>query len=111
PRIHRELQLWVEAGLAPRVALQAATHNAARLLRADDRIGLIRKGYDASLLLVDGNPLQDIAATERISMVLFKGERVARSELFEEQGGSGTGSGNASTAQHSRGGGDGKGRP
>jgi imidazolonepropionase-like amidohydrolase/ABC-type multidrug transport system permease subunit len=85
PGIHRELQLWVEAGVAPGVALQAATHNAARLLRGDDRIGLIRKGYDASLLLVDGNPLQDIAATERISMVLFKGERVARSELFEEQ--------------------------
>ncbi len=85
PGIHRELQLWVEAGVPPSVALQAATHNGARLLRADDRIGLIRKGYEASLLLVDGNPLQDIAATERISMVVFKGERVNRSELFERQ--------------------------
>jgi hypothetical protein len=35
--------------------------------------------------LVDGNPLQDIAATERISLVTFKGERVARGMLFEQQ--------------------------
>ena len=85
PAVHRELQLWVEAGIPPAAALQAATYNAARLLRADQRIGLIRKGYDASLLLVDGNPLQDISATERISTVFFKGERVDRSGLFEQK--------------------------
>jgi imidazolonepropionase-like amidohydrolase len=83
--VHRELQLWVEAGIAPADALQAATYNAARLLGASNRIGLIRVGYDASLLLVDGNPLQDISATERISMVMFKGERINRADLFETQ--------------------------
>jgi imidazolonepropionase-like amidohydrolase len=85
PGIHRELQLWVAAGIPPSVALQAATYNGARLLRVDNRIGLIRKGYEASLLLVDGNPLQDISATERIQMVMFKGERVDRTELFDQQ--------------------------
>ena len=75
----------MQAGIPAAAALQAATHNSAVLLRADHRIGLIRKGYEASLLLVDGNPLQDISATEHISMVMFKGERVVRSELFEEQ--------------------------
>jgi imidazolonepropionase-like amidohydrolase len=65
--------------------LQGATYNAARLLRADQRIGLIRKGYEASLLLVDGNPLQDISATERISTVFFKGERVSRADIFEQK--------------------------
>jgi imidazolonepropionase-like amidohydrolase len=85
PGVHRELQLWVEAGIPPAAALQGATYNAARLLRADQRIGLIRKGYDASLLLVDGNPLQDISATERISTVFFKGERVNRPELFDQK--------------------------
>ena len=85
PGIHRELQLWVEAGIPPAIALQAATYNAARLLRADQRIGLIRKGYEASLLLVDGNPLQDISATERISTVFFKGERVNRADLFDQK--------------------------
>ena len=82
PAIHREMQLWVEAGIAPSDALQAATYNAARLLGASQRIGLIRAGYEANLLLVDGNPLQDISATERISALFFKGGRVDRSELF-----------------------------
>jgi imidazolonepropionase-like amidohydrolase/ABC-type multidrug transport system permease subunit len=85
PGVHRELQLWMEAGIPIAAALQAATYNGARLLRADNRIGLIRQGYDASLLLVDGNPLQDISATERISMVLLKGERVDRSKLLGEE--------------------------
>ncbi len=85
PAIHRELQLWVRAGVPAKVALQAATYNAARLLRADGRIGLIKEGHDATLLLVDGNPLEDISATERISMVLFKGERVDRTDLFKQE--------------------------
>jgi imidazolonepropionase-like amidohydrolase len=84
PGIHREVQLWVEAGVPPAAALQAATRNAARLLRADSRIGLVRQGYEASLLLVDGNPLQDISATERISSVFLKGERVNRQKLFDQ---------------------------
>ena len=44
-----------------------------------------KQGYQANLLLVDGNPLKDISVTERISMVMFKGERVDRSELFDQK--------------------------
>lgn len=84
PAVHRELQLWVEAGIPPLAALQAATYNSARLLRADNRIGLIRQGYEASVMLVDGNPLADISATERISVIIFKGERIRRTELFDQ---------------------------
>jgi len=58
--------------------------NAARLLRSDDHIGSIRPGEDADLLVVDGNPLDYITATERISLVVFKGERVDRTELFDQ---------------------------
>lgn len=85
PGIHREMQLWVEAGVPPAMALEAATYNNAKLLRADHRIGLIRKGYEANLLLVDGNPLKDISSTEHIAAVFFKGEHVDRKELFEQQ--------------------------
>jgi imidazolonepropionase-like amidohydrolase len=84
PTIHRELQLWVEAGIAPQEALRAATHTAAKLLRADGRIGLIAPGHDADLLLVDGNPLEDIHATERISGVIYKGEEIQRTALFQQ---------------------------
>jgi imidazolonepropionase-like amidohydrolase/ABC-type multidrug transport system permease subunit len=85
PSMHRELQLWVQAGIPAAVALQAATGNGAALLRAGNRIGGIRKGMDADLLLVDGNPLQDIGATERISLVVFKGERLQRPDLFDQK--------------------------
>ncbi len=82
--IHEELRLWVEAGIPPAIALQAATCNAARLLGVGNRVGLIKAGYDANLLLVNGNPLEDIAATEQISMVVFRGERVNRGKLLED---------------------------
>ncbi len=85
PTIQHELELWVRAGIPPAVALQAATYNAARLLRAENRMGSIRVGNDADLLLVDGNPLEDITAVERISMVIFKGEQLDRSDLFNQE--------------------------
>ncbi|HEY7334289.1 MAG TPA: amidohydrolase family protein [Bryobacteraceae bacterium] len=81
PAVHREMQLWVKAGIPPAETLQAATYNAARLLGVDNRIGLIRAGYEANLLMVEGNPLQDISATERISLIMFKGENRIRSQL------------------------------
>jgi imidazolonepropionase-like amidohydrolase/ABC-type multidrug transport system permease subunit len=84
PTVQHEMQLWVQAGIPPAVALQAATLNAARLLRVDHRTGSIRPGNDADLLVVDGNPLEDITATERISMVVFKGERIDRTGLFDQ---------------------------
>ncbi len=63
-------------------ALQAATFNAARQLGVDKHIGLIHEGYDADLLMVDGNPLQDIAAIERISAVIFPGRAPAIGPTF-----------------------------
>lgn len=84
PSVQREVELWVQAGVPPAVALQAATLNAARLLHIDDKIGTIRKGNDADLILVDGDPLQDITAIERIEMVMFKGERIEREDLFNQ---------------------------
>ncbi len=85
PTVQREIELWVAAGIPPDVALQAATSNAARLLRADKRIGTIEKGKEATMLIVDGNPLQDVRALSSVSVVLLKGERVNRNTLFEQK--------------------------
>ncbi|MBA3544289.1 MAG: amidohydrolase family protein [Chthoniobacterales bacterium] len=85
PTVQREIELWVAAGIPPEVALQAATSNAAKLLRADHRIGTVEKGKDASLLVVDGNPLQDVRALSAISNVFLKGERVQRTTIFEQK--------------------------
>lgn len=85
PTVQREIELWVAAGIPIDIALQAATSNAAKLLRADNRIGTIEKGKEASLLVVDGNPLQDVRALSSISNVFLKGERVVRSTIFEQK--------------------------
>jgi imidazolonepropionase-like amidohydrolase/ABC-type multidrug transport system permease subunit len=85
PSVQHELQLWVDAGIPVQVALQAATLNAAKALRADARFGSIAKGKEATMLVVDGNPLLDIKATEAISFVMLKGERVDRAELFKPE--------------------------
>jgi imidazolonepropionase-like amidohydrolase len=85
PSLHRELQLWAQAGVPADAALRAATWSAAKALRAEGRIGSIAKGRDATLLMLDGNPLQDISATERISVLYYKGERIGRSGLFEDE--------------------------
>lgn len=85
PTVQREIELWVAAGIPIDVALQAATNNAAKLLHADNRIGTVEKGKEASLLIVDGNPLQDVHALSAVSSVFFKGERIGRSQLFEQK--------------------------
>jgi len=85
PGLHREMQLWAAAGIPPKDVLMAATRNAAQFLRISDHSGQIRKGFDATVMLVEGNPLEEISATERIVMLVVKGERVARSQLFEEE--------------------------
>ncbi|MGI8482498.1 MAG: amidohydrolase family protein [Chthoniobacterales bacterium] len=85
PTVQHEIELWVAAGIPADVALQAATSNAAKLLRADSRIGTIEQGKEATLLVVDGNPLQDVRALSAISVVLMKGERVSRNDIFEQK--------------------------
>lgn len=41
--------------------------------------------HEASLLLVNGNPLQDVTATGHVSVVIYKGQRLDRSELLDQQ--------------------------
>ena len=53
PTVQHEMQLWVQAGIPAKAALQAATYNAAKLLGVSDRVGLIRKGHEATLILVE----------------------------------------------------------
>ena len=83
PTMQRELALWVEAGVPSTVALQAATWQAAKVLRADDRIGLIAAGKQATFLVVDGDPVADIHALERIANVVYRGEIVDRAALLK----------------------------
>jgi hypothetical protein len=75
--LHQELELLVEAGLPPAAALKAATLNNALALRQQDHLGSIAAGKFADILLLAGNPLDDIRNTRKIEVVL-RGGRVCK---------------------------------
>ncbi len=79
--LHDELQLLVEAGLSPLQALQAATLNAARFMHAEDSLGQVVPGMLADLVLLEANPLSDIANTSRIRSVVLNGALLDRNAL------------------------------
>jgi len=70
--LHEEMSLLVAAGLTPTEAVTAATRKGAELLRADS-LGRIAEGKVADLVVLDANPAKDIAATRRITWVMFRG--------------------------------------
>jgi len=79
------MKLRVAAGAEPKDVLLDATARAAQAVGAAGRLGVIQPGAEATLLIVEGNPLEDITVTERIWNVLFQGERVRRDSLLEEK--------------------------
>ena len=70
---HRNLELLVEAGLTPEVAIQAATSNGATFLDTADTFGTIAAGKAADLVVVRGNPSQKISAVRNVELVLKGG--------------------------------------
>ncbi len=82
----REVELLVEAGLTPLDALKAATVNAAACLGKDE-IGTIARGKRADLLLLDGNPLDDIRQLSSTAGVMVRGAWIDKrmiGEIYEE---------------------------
>ena len=58
--ISRELELHEEAGFHPLEVIEHATWNGAKLLGMEDRLGKVREGFIADLLIVNGNPLENL---------------------------------------------------
>ena len=79
--LHDELALLVKAGLTPMQALQAATLNPARFLGREKDFGTVEEGKVADLLLLEGDPLDDIANTKKINAVVYGGRLMPRSAL------------------------------
>jgi imidazolonepropionase-like amidohydrolase len=73
---HLELALMVESGLTPMQAITNATSNAAKLLKLDDR-GVLATGKLADLLVVDADPIADIANSRKIHAVWHRGKKAA----------------------------------
>lgn len=84
--IHRELEVYAEAGIPNAAVLKMATLDSARVVGVDDRTGSIEVGKDSDLILVDGNPLEDISTIRRATLVM-KGNTVYRpDELYKAIG-------------------------
>ena len=71
----------VAAGMTPQAALQTATINPARYLGREMTLGTIAVGKSADLVLLDGNPFEDIANVRRIRAVVSAGRFLDRAAL------------------------------
>jgi hypothetical protein len=84
--LHRELEVYAEAGIPPADVLRIATLDSARVVGAADRTGSVEVGKASDLVLLDGNPLEDISAVRRAVLVM-KGDTVYRpDQLYEASG-------------------------
>jgi hypothetical protein len=77
---HNELEYLVGAGLTPYEALKTGTVNVAQYLKRENE-GVIKKGAASDLILINGNPLQDIAQTKNISGVMLGNQWLSRDYL------------------------------
>ena len=77
---HIEMESMVKAGLTPSEVMTAATRDSAQFLGLD-QLGMVASGKNADFLVLDANPLDDIANTRRISRVYLRGAEVDRAAL------------------------------
>ncbi|HEV8197595.1 MAG TPA: amidohydrolase family protein, partial [Gemmatimonadales bacterium] len=71
--LHRELELYAKAGIPNADILRIATWLPAHILHREDRLGALAPGKLADLILVDGNPVAEISAIRRVSLVMKDG--------------------------------------
>lgn len=84
--LQRELELYVQAGLTPAQVLQVATYNGAKYARVLDDRGVIMQGKRADLILVDGDPTQNISDIRKVALVVKGDKAYAPSEIDEALG-------------------------
>ena len=82
PPIHDELEALVRAGMTPLEALQASTRDPADFLGRLATEGTVQVGKRANLVLLDADPLADIANTRRVAAVVLRGKLISGSDLL-----------------------------
>ncbi len=92
--VHDELHNLVDAGLTPYEAIKAGTYDAAEFLNILEEAGSVEENKNADLILLDGNPLEDISNMRNIEGVMVRGQWISKSEIenmlksrIEKQGG------------------------
>ena len=84
--LHREIELYVQAGFTPMEAIQAATIVPARAMGIEKDSGTVEKGKRGDLILVNGNPLEDIRQIRNVEYVITNGTMFHTAELWQSVG-------------------------
>ena len=84
--LHRELELYVKAGLTPLEAIQAATLTPARVMKLENEVGTIEAGKRADLIILDANPLDNISNIRKVRFVVTQGRLFDCARLWESVG-------------------------
>ena len=79
--LHLEMIDLRDAGLSNYAALESATKNPAMFLNLSDQAGTIAIGKRGDLVLLDANPLEDIANTQKRAGVMIKGQYFTQAEM------------------------------
>lgn len=79
--VHRELGTYVASGLTPYQALVTGTRNVAAFFKVEKEAGTVTAGKRADLILLDANPLADIANTMKIAGVVLNGKWMSKEEI------------------------------
>ncbi len=84
--VHRELELYVQAGFSPLEAIQAATIAPARAMRLDKEVGTVEVGKRADLVVVAGDPLADVGNVRKVALVVARGRAYEPAALWRIAG-------------------------
>jgi imidazolonepropionase-like amidohydrolase len=80
--LHRELEIYSEAGIPAPEVLRMATLEAAQVMHMDKDFGSIEPGKTADLILIDGDPTKNISDVRRIDTVIKGGDVYKPAELY-----------------------------
>jgi imidazolonepropionase-like amidohydrolase len=80
---HREIDVFVRIGIPPADAIKIATINGARAMNVGDKLGTIEPGKFADLMIIKGNPLEDIRNTRNVHHVMKSGVLYDSAKLLE----------------------------
>jgi imidazolonepropionase-like amidohydrolase len=84
--LHRELELYVQAGFTPMEAIQAASLVPARVMGMEKEVGTVEAGKRADIIVIDGDPLADIRNTRNVEFTIMNGKMYNSSQLWRSVG-------------------------
>ncbi len=84
--LHRELEVYVDAGMTPMEAIQSATIVPARAMRLDKEVGTIETGKRADIVVIDGDPIRSIRDIRKVRSVITAGRMYDVNALWRQMG-------------------------